>query len=217
MTPSIPGGSTSRLSETPLLSQEQRCQGAVRLCRELGSSDSKPDISGRTPRGVPKSIVEDQPLTTEASGHPSGFDSSFPLNLNHNPKLDLSLNAAPLRGYPRLTAPIRGKTRLIAPKPHEKFSRGFPRLIRGCRPVARVALSCTKKIIYFSPEPRHPRLTLSNGKSRLLTPINVQNFRVPNTCSRSLSALGRGYGVRCLRDMTESCGCVGGKVHPGVR
>ena len=92
-----------------------------------------------------------------------------------------------------------------------------PHAFRGCRPVARVALSCTKKIIYFSPEPRHPRLTLSNGKSRLLTPINVQNFRVPNTCSRSLSALGRGYGVRCLRDMTESCGCVGGKVHPGVR
>ena len=70
---SIADGSLSRSSGTPLLRQEQRRQGAIRLCRELGSFESKPDISGRNTPGGRKSIVDNQQLTTEVSGRPFGF------------------------------------------------------------------------------------------------------------------------------------------------
>ena len=102
------------------------------------------------------------------------------------------------RAYPRLTVPILGRTGLIAPKRPKQFSRGFPRLIRGCATglasdpqepatirtyshlLARLASTCAEKKFGRNKKSRlrvlrasvvRPGITPNNRKSRLLTPF----------------------------------------------
>jgi len=70
---SISDGSTGRSSETPLLRQDQRRGRRFRASSCLFVANSKPDISGRNTPGGPKSVPDNQPLTTEGFARPSGF------------------------------------------------------------------------------------------------------------------------------------------------